>query len=228
MSRSGCRRRSVATISRLSVPDPITTAVSPRRVQRSTAWSAVAAGSARTPRWSEMPSAGTSMSSWTRKPSLQPPPAFSLDPTDRPEQSAPPRSAFSQRWVSPARQRRHSGQALVGAAQGRLDEDAVALVRPAGRGGALHDADDLVAGDERAGGAVGGEHVRDGVAMDEREVGPADARECRADQHPAGAGRHRRPDVADLDRERRARLSATAPAAAPAAGAGVHEGRVDD
>src|SRR5580704_10083694 len=59
-----------------------------------------------------MPSARTSMSSWTRNPSLQPPPAFSLEPTARPEHRAPPRSAFSQRWVSPARQRRHSASPL--------------------------------------------------------------------------------------------------------------------
>jgi len=50
MSRSGWRRRSVATMRRLNAPEPMTTAVSPRRVQRSTACNAVEAGSARTPR----------------------------------------------------------------------------------------------------------------------------------------------------------------------------------
>ena len=42
------------------------------------------------------------------------------------------------------------GEALVRAAEGRLDEDAIALVRPAGRGRALDHADDLVARDEGA------------------------------------------------------------------------------
>ena len=42
------------------------------------------------------------------------------------------------------------GQSLVRAAEGRFDEHPIALVRPAGRGGALDDAHDLMPGDERA------------------------------------------------------------------------------
>ena len=112
MSRSACSRRSVATSRRLSAPQPMTTARSPRRVHRNAACSVDAAGSASTPRWSEIPSAGTSMSSCTRKPSLQPPPVRSLAPIELPEHNAPDRSAFSQRCVSPARQRPHSGNPL--------------------------------------------------------------------------------------------------------------------
>ena len=116
------------------------------------------------------------------------------------------------------------GEALVGAAQGRLDQDAVALVSPARRRGALHDADDLVAGNERAGGGVGGEHVGHRVAMDEGEIGAADPGQRGADEHPSGTGRDRGPDVAHLDGKRGARLRAATPATTPAAGAGVDAG----
>jgi hypothetical protein len=59
-----------------------------------------------------MPSAGRSMSSCARKASLQPPPVRSELPMLLPEHTAPPRSAFSQRLLSPARQRAHSGSPL--------------------------------------------------------------------------------------------------------------------
>ncbi len=120
------------------------------------------------------------------------------------------------------------GEPLVGAPQGRFDEDPVALASPAGRGGTLHDAHHLVAGNERARRGVGGEDVGHRVTMDEGEIGAADARERRADEHPAGTRRNRGPDIAHLDRKRGARLRATTPATAPTAGAGVDEGRVDD
>ena len=121
MSTSGWRRRSAATTSLVVVPEPITATASPRRLQRSTAWMAEARDTPRTPRWSEMPSAGMSISSWASTPSDHPPPPASPPSAPgragsavavlaelRPHQ---PRSARrwgsrgsgSRRWARPAR-----------------------------------------------------------------------------------------------------------------------------
>jgi hypothetical protein len=120
------------------------------------------------------------------------------------------------------------GQALVCAAEGRFHEDAIALVRPSCRRSPLHDAHHLMAGNEGSGRCVGGEHIGRRVAVDEREVGAAYPRERGADQHPAGARRHRGSDIAHFDGDRGALLRVPAPATAPTAGAGVDEGRIDD
>ena len=119
-------------------------------------------------------------------------------------------------------------QPLVSAAQGRLHQDAVALMGPAGRRRALHDADNLVAGNEGAGVGVGREHVGHRVTMHEGEIGAADPCQRGADEHPAGPGRNRGPDVAYFDGNRGVRLRVATPAPTPTAGAGVDQGRVDD
>ena len=64
--------------------------------------------------------------------------------------------------------------------------------------------------------------------MHQRQVGATDTGEGGADQDPAGAGRHWRADVANLDREGRTLLGATALPPTPTAGARVHQGRVDN
>jgi hypothetical protein len=120
------------------------------------------------------------------------------------------------------------GEPLVGAAEGGLDQNPVTFASPPGRRRPLDDADNLVPGDERPGTGIGGEDIRDRVALHEREVGPADAGQGGADQDPSGTWRNRGTNVANLDRKRGALGRTTTPSTPPATGPGVHEGRIDD
>jgi len=188
--------------------------------QRSTAWSAVAPVPRGRLAGRRLPSPGTSCL-MTRS-LAQPPPAFSLDPTDRPEQSDPPRSAFSQRWC-PGTAATAFGQTLW-AQRGSARPDAISSrasvwrkrfhhATPRGR-------DDVLGAPYAV--STLGTGSRCTRARSVLQMRPA-----RADEHPSGPGWNRRPDVAystgseefACARRRRPR---------PASGAGVDEGRIDN
>jgi len=204
-------RRRVATMSRLSAPDRSPPPCHPggsSAARRGAPWPPVPRGRLAGRRCRRR----NDMSSWTRKPSLQPPPpSRSIQRPAGAERSAAVRvlaemgvagtaaTAFGQTLVAQRRSARPGRDLPRGPSVWRK------RVPPRRR---------LVAGDERARSAIRREHVGNRVTVHEGEVGAADAASA-GDEHPSGPGWNRRPDVAYLDGKRRVRLRATTTTAAP-------------
>ncbi len=218
MSTSGWRRRRAATTSRVVVPEPITATRSPRRFQRSTAWIAEARATPRTPRWSEMPSAGMSISSWASTPSDQPPPAARPPSAPGPEQAGAVAVLAELDLAGGAARARR--EAADHAARVGLDQHALALTHPARAVDLLDHADHLAARDHRQGPRRA--HRRQGaVGAQQRQVAGIDPRQRGADERPARGGRDRPGDVP----ERRTRGRLTPPGGRGGSGPAPASGR---